>query len=411
MSTTLGALSAGSIVKLKENGSLAKFYVGKHDYESELNGSGRTYLIRDELLPVQSWNSAGDNTYASSSIHKWLCGDYLNQFEEAAKTAIGTTKFYYTPGDGDVSVATMSAAIFLPSATEMGKSSSMYMNAEGSALPIASTILLGKRSGVAVDYWTRTPSRYNYEYSYIISGDGDNLQRCCTNTYCIRPTFTLPATTTVNDDNEIVFTQAKSNTPPVVSANLCSNGGDLGVKNEAFRFTYTVTDADNDKMLVTERVVDSKSYSNVESSTAFTIGELSSASRFQKLKNGSHTITITANDGTDLTTFLCTFRKELYTVTVTLKSPLAVSGDITSAVLSVVGNIPDDAVYEVYATNNGNDSSPVWQDISSEAKTGTQFTFSNKNASNGAAFNFKLSIGRGSSGVGGYISGISGSFQ
>ena len=34
--TTLGNKSTGSIIKLKENGTLVDFYVAKHDYESSL---------------------------------------------------------------------------------------------------------------------------------------------------------------------------------------------------------------------------------------------------------------------------------------------------------------------------------------------------------------------------------------
>lgn len=37
--TTLGNKSTGSIIKLKENGTLVDFYVAKHDYESSLNGA------------------------------------------------------------------------------------------------------------------------------------------------------------------------------------------------------------------------------------------------------------------------------------------------------------------------------------------------------------------------------------
>ena len=37
--TTLGAKAVGSIVKLKENGVLADFYVACQNYESGLNGT------------------------------------------------------------------------------------------------------------------------------------------------------------------------------------------------------------------------------------------------------------------------------------------------------------------------------------------------------------------------------------
>ena len=38
--TTLGNKSTGSIIKLKENGTLVDFYVAKHDYEAASTGPG-----------------------------------------------------------------------------------------------------------------------------------------------------------------------------------------------------------------------------------------------------------------------------------------------------------------------------------------------------------------------------------
>ena len=86
------------------------------------------------------------------------------------------------------------------------------------------------------------------------------------------------------------------------------------------------------------------------------------------------------------------------------------SGDITAAVMSVVGQIPAGAVYKVEATNNAKDTSPVWQDVTAEAKSGANIVFTNKKAANGAAFNFRITVERGTS-AGGYISGVSGAFQ
>ena len=44
----LSDMEEGALVKLKESGSPVEFYVAKHDYESELNGSGRTLLVRKD---------------------------------------------------------------------------------------------------------------------------------------------------------------------------------------------------------------------------------------------------------------------------------------------------------------------------------------------------------------------------
>ena len=97
--------------------------------------------------------------------------------------------------------------------------------------------------------------------------------------------------------------------------------------------------------------------------------------------------------------------------TITLDEPLAVEGDITVAILAVTGDIPVDAEYTVEVTNNAKDSSPVWQDATTEVKNGTNIVFENHANTNGAAFNFRITVKRGSSNTGGHISGVSGAFQ
>ena len=187
----------------------------------------------------------------------------------------------------------------------------------------------------------------------------------------------------------------------------------LGSKTAAFNFQYTPGDADNDKLTVTEKLdgVTKKTRTNVSGGTALTFECLSTAAEFQKITNGSHTITVQVSDGQETATFTATFTKAVYEATITLKNPLAVAGDITVAILAVVGDIPVDAVYKVEATNNAKDTSPAWQDVTTAVKTGTNIVFTNKTAANGAAFNFRISVKRGSSNTGGYISGVTGAFQ
>ena len=103
--------------------------------------------------------------------------------------------------------------------------------------------------------------------------------------------------------------------------------------------------------------------------------------------------------------------KAVHAASVTLAEPLTVEGDITVAVLQVTGSIPDDAKFKAEVTNNALDSSPVWQDATTEVKKGVNIVFENKTATNGAAFNFRVSVERGESGEGGYIEAVSGAFQ
>ena len=53
----------------------------------------------------------------------------------------------------------------------------------------------------------------------------------------------------------------------------------------------------------------------------------------------------------------------------------------------------------------------MWEDATSAIKSGANYLFTNETATNGFAFNFKLTASRGSSGIGGYISSIQGGFQ
>lgn len=78
---------------------------------------------------------------------------------------------------------------------------------------------------------------------------------------------------------------------------------------------------------------------------------------------------------------------------------------------SIRQQIPDDAKFKAEVTNNALDSSPVWQDATTEVKKGVNIVFENKTATNGAAFNFRVSVERGESGEGGYIEAVSGAFE
>lgn len=154
-----------------------------------------------------------------------------------------------------------------------------------------------------------------------------------------------------------------------------------------------------------------KTRTGVASGTALTFEQTASAAGFQKILNGNHTITVEVSDGKETVSTSATFTKAVHAASVTLAEPLAVEGDITVAVLQVTGSIPDDATFKVEVTNNAKDAAPVWQDATTETKKGVNIVFENKTATNGAAFNFRVSISRGASGTGGYIEAVSGAFQ
>jgi len=420
----LSTKAVGSTVKLKVNGTAKEFIVvhqGKPSslYDDSCNG---TWLLMKDIYENRVWQSGNINKYESSDIHTYLNNTFLNLFESNIRDAIKQVKIPYRKNGGsggtDQSGANgLSAKIFLLSGYEVGWTTSdySYFPVDGAKLSYfesgtgtsANNKRIANLNGSAAYWWLRSPGTGDaLSVWYVLSG-GVCSGSGASFSFGIRPALILPSTLLVSDDGTV-----STNTPPTITSTSGASGVNLGSKTAAFSFKYTPNDADGDKLTVTEKLdgVVKKTRTNVTSGTQLTFECASTAAEFQKILNGTHTITIEVSDGKASATFTATFTKAVHKATITLKTPLAVSGDITAAVMSVVGQIPAGAVYKVEATNNAKDTSPVWQDVTAEVKSGANIVFKNKTAVNGAAFNFRITVERGTS-AGGYISGVSGAFQ
>ena len=403
--TTLGNKSVGSIVKLKENGVLVDFYVAKHDYENGLNGSGRTLVVRKDCYDTRQWHTSNVNAYATSAIDTWLNSTYKNLLDADIRGVIGTTKIKYTPGNGNTTVGTLERAIFLLSVTELGKSTS-YANTEGTALSIASSLQIAYLNGSAVVQWTRSPYTNYTNDAYYLDADGNVSNDGCNYTYGSRPAFTLPSTLSVSDDGSVSV-----NTAPTISGSYAT-GTNLGTKTAGFNLTYTVADADGDTVTVKEYLDNVLQRTYTATLGATNTFQCVTAANFQTVLNGAHTLKVVANDGkADSAAYTITFTKKVTKATITLASALPADDIIQVMVMTLTSSIPADANLKVLVTNNANDSSPVWEDATADIKNGVNHVFTNKTAANGFAFNFKLSVERGASDTGGYISNIGGAFE
>lgn len=420
----LSTKAVGSTVKLKVNGTAKEFIVvhqGKPSslYDDSCNG---TWLLMKDIYENRVWQSGNINKYESSDIHTYLNNTFLNLFDSNIKDAIKQVKIPYrknggSGGTNQSGANGLSCKIFLLSGYEVGWTSSdnQYFPQDGAKLSYfesgtgtsANNKRIAKLNGSAANWWLRSPYTYYASSVWYVGSSGGYFSGNASDSYGIRPALILPSTLLVSDDGTV-----STNTPPTITSTSGASGVNLGSKTAAFSFKYTPNDADGDKLTVTEKLdgVVKKTRTNVASGTQLTFECASTAEVFQKILNGSHTITIEVSDGKASATFTATFTKAVHKATITLKTPLAVSGDITAAVMSVVGQIPAGAVYKVEATNNAKDTSPVWQDVTAEVKSGANIVFTNKTAANGAAFNFRITVERGTS-AGGYISGVSGAFQ
>ena len=402
----LGTKAVGSIVKIKVNGA-AKDFIIVHQglpssaYDDSCTG---TWLLMKDICTTSTFGN--NNSYKDSGIHTYLNGTFYNLIDSKIRAAIKQVKIPYTNSGIQSGANGLSTKVFLLSGTEVGFSNVSYMNTEGTRLAYfdsASKRIAYNGSSAAI-WWLRSPytgSSYNVWY---VNTAGSSYNYWYNDSSGVRPAFILPSTLVVSDDGTVSV-----NTAPTVS----TDGAALGEKNTAFAWKYTVTDADGDTLTVTEKLDGkiAKTRTGVASGTALTFEQTASAAGFQKILNGNHTITVEVSDGKETVSTSATFTKAVHAASVTLAEPLAVEGDITVAVLQVTGSIPDDAKFKAEVTNNALDSSPVWQDATTEVKKGVNIVFENKTATNGAAFNFRVSVERGESGEGGYIEAVSGAFQ
>lgn len=200
----LGSKAVGSIIKINESGSPVEFIVCKHNYESELNGSGRTLVVRKDCYDNRQWHSSNVNAYATSAIDSWLNSTYKNLLDTDIRGVIGTTKIKYTPGKGDNTVGTLERAVFLLSLTELGKAPN-YANKEGTALSIASSLQIAYLNGSAAAQWTRSPFRNSRDFACHLISDGNVDASYCASSYGSRPAFTLPSDALVDDSGNVVI--------------------------------------------------------------------------------------------------------------------------------------------------------------------------------------------------------------
>lgn len=406
----LGTKAVGSIVKIKVNGASKDFIVVQQGlpssaYDASCNG---VWVVMKDIYTTMKWDGS-NNDYLNSDMTAYLNGTFISLIDADIRNAIKQVKIPYTNYSNDNVMSGsngLSCKVFLLSGTEVGFSGVSYMNTEGAKLSYfdSASKRVAYNGSSAAGWWLRSPNTTNIYYVWIVESVGSNDYRYCSNTCGVRPAFVLPSTLVVSDDGTV-----STNTAPAINASSTN----LGEENAPFDFNYTVTDADGDTLTVTEKLdgKTTKTRTGVASGTALTFEQAADAAGFQRVLNGSHTLTVEVSDGKETTSASATFTKAVYAASVTLTTPLAVDGDITVAVLQVTGSIPDDAVFRAEVTNNANDPSPVWQDATVEVKKGVNIVFTNSTAANGAAFNFRVSISRGASGTGGYIEAVSGAFQ
>lgn len=198
-----------------------------------------------------------------------------------------------------------------------------------------------------------------------------------------------------------------NNNTPVISG----TDGNLGTKTEGFTTTYSVTDADNNSVTVIEAID-----GNTLRSYVVTLGATNTfdvtGETWLTLTNGTHTLTISVNDGnggTAVRTYQ--FVKNVYTLSVEC-DPMIADTMPTRIKLSIIRRVPTGATLKVMVCNNAYDSSPTWEDATDTVINDTLHVFTNTSktaASWGVAV--KVTLARGDAEGSCYIKEIGGNFE
>lgn len=426
-------------VYLMEGSTKVKFYVLAHNYESGLNGKGRTLFCRESPATngSRASNSRSNFSYWPSCLEcSYYKNTYSTKFTTTVKSWIGSTKIHvnslHNPLNNSspsysMDVTSASFSFFAISSVELGASSfGSYNYSDGTTLSTAARTRLAAILRSYGAFWTRSPGPRNTDHHTDSDGDSEyyfangmyvqnasgasfNLDQAWSYETGYLPCFTLPETLYIDKDGF-----ALANQPPEVTSDAGESGVALGEKNTTFTLAYTVTDGDGDPMTITEKVngVALAVRENVASGTELTVQCLSEKSLFQQIFNGENTLTLEVDDGKTTTEWTATFTKNVTSTVLSLAQPLTADDTVTVAALTLEGSFPADMSLTVEMTNNALDDSPVWENCTDiqrgESRVFVHHAFANKTAAKGAAFNYKVTITRGASGVGGNITMIGG---
>ena len=412
MLTALKDKSIGSIIKIKiKDDDTATYYdtdfiltnLGAPN-SSYKNANGAWLTQKNLYSDREKFSNNNDQAYANSFLNDFF-EYYLNLIDKKLQPYILAPTLPIAAG-ASIGATTITKKVFLLSITETGATT---LSNDGSKLSYFSNnnSRIAYYGNDATTWWTRSP------YSDLSGGvccvrtDGDWSLGFASNSGGVRPTFIVDSSLLVDDDGYIHFPS------PVISSSLGTSGTDLGEKKDVFNVTYSVSDPRGNNLTITERIdnININTKTNISSGSYLTFSKLNDFASFQTILNGKYTLEIIADNGNLYTSFTFTFTKKVTEADITLKEALAVEGDISVAVLKIEGSIPKDAIVTALVTNNGKDPNPAWQDATIEVLNNKNIVFTNKENTNGAAFNFKVKIKRGPSDKGGYITSINGAFQ
>lgn len=173
MSKKISALSAGSLVKLNENGVAKKYIMlGYNHY-----GKAEVTLLRKDAVGNRAYNACqnGYNVYNGNSLDSFCNEQHIQCLDPIIRACLVNVPIPTTDGHVNgtwsATVRNLMRKCFSLSAAEVGNGGS-----DGTAFSYLSTqanrIAYQDETTTAVYWWLRSPDSSNNDYAYGVNTDG-----------------------------------------------------------------------------------------------------------------------------------------------------------------------------------------------------------------------------------------------
>ena len=202
MSKKISALSAGSLVKLNENGVAKKYIMlGYNHY-----GKAEVTLLRKDAVGNRAYNAcqSGYNVYNGNSLDSFCNEQHIQCLDPVIRACLVNVPIPTTDGHVNgtwsATVRNLMRKCFSLSAAEVGNGGS-----DGTAFSYLSTqanrIAYQDETTTAVYWWLRSPRSSSNSYAYRVITDGSVYDRdsVCSGCDCARPALALSSEILVSD--------------------------------------------------------------------------------------------------------------------------------------------------------------------------------------------------------------------